>query len=172
MADPDPFPSSDADEEPNDASPSVASFDLEEDQGGQEAPEPEESTEETAQLKRRRTLIAVGAALVLSVATVMLARPIVTQGEATLGIGTTVGVGLTAFAVALAGMLPYRWGLWVVPFVAVAHYALNFYNMLFTQQSVYGLVPESAMGYAVLTPVIGVVLGWVLEGVYRLVAPE
>lgn len=88
------------------------------------------------------------------------------------GAPDTVGLVLVtglAFVIAVAGMLPMRWGWYVVPGVAGAHYALNFYNLIFTEGSVYGFVPGSAYGYALLTPGVGVILGFLLQGLYKLI---
>lgn len=159
-----------ADPSPSSSDP-IASFDTDP-EPEPETPDPENGTADEGGSKRRRTLVGIALAVVASLATLLVARSILTSGGIEIGLGETVSVGLVALIVSLAAFLPLRWGLWVVPMVAGAHYALNFYNMLFTDQSVYQFVEGDAMGYAVLTPAIGVVLGWVLEGVYRLVAPE
>lgn len=132
-------------------------------------PEPEQ---EPTWSKEQGTTVGVALAAVISVATVLMARSLILEAGLSVGIGETVGVGLVAFVVALAGFLPLRWGFWVVPMVSLAHYGLNFWNMIFSEGSVYEFVQGDAMGYAVLTPALGVALGWVIEGVYRLVAPE
>lgn len=137
------------------------------------SPDPDPAPSETASSTSERpkgllTVLAVLAAMGLAAASVVLPMDMVAQT-------TTVDlviVGGFAFAVALAGMLPMRWGLWVVPGVAAAHYGLNFYNILFTESSVYSWVPGDAYGYALFTPLVGVVLGFVLQGVYKLAAGE
>jgi hypothetical protein len=135
------------------------------------SPDPEPAEDETDD-RGRRTLIAIGLALAVSLGTVIAARSLLIDTGVEVGLGETASVGLIATIVGLAAFLPLRWGFWVAPLVAGAHYALNFYNMLFTDESVYQFVEGSAMGYAVLTPAIGVVLGFVLEGVYRLIVPS
>lgn len=148
----------------------ISSFDPE--------PEPEEESDpvdegsQEAWDTSRWTGIGIALAVVVSLATVLTARSILQRNGVEVGLGETAVVGLIALVVGLAAFLPLRWGLWVVALVAGAHYALNFYNMLFTDQSVYQFVAGDAMGYAVLTPAIGVALGFVLEGLYRLIAPE
>lgn len=152
---------------------SLASFDTEPDTEFEGEPDGEpEPGSEPFLTKPRGTVLGVVLALAITGATLLAARNLLADVGVTPGTGETVAVGLIGFVVALAGFVPFRWGLWVVPMVSAAHYALNFYNMLFTEQSVYQFVPGSALGYAVLTPAIGVALGWLFEGVYRLVAPE
>lgn len=154
---------------PGDDGPdSLATFDT-----GPEPTEPEPEAEREPTLsKRQGTTLGFALAVVVSTVTVLVARSLLEDAGVPVGIGETVAVGLVAFLVASAGFLPLRWGLWVVPFVTFAHYGLNLWNMIFSEGSVYEFVQGDAMGYAVLTPGIGVVLGWILEGVYRFVAPE
>jgi hypothetical protein len=136
------------------------------------ASEPDPAPETDRVLTRSSgTTIGIAIAVVLTAATVFVARSLLADAGIDVGLGQTVTVALIALVVALAGFLPLRWGLWVVPTVTGAHYGLNFYNMLLNDSSVYQFLPGSAMGYAVLTPAVGVALGWVLEGVYRLIAP-
>lgn len=176
------FPVPDPDTPPSDggeaeaASPSSAVSDFTTEVGQDPSPPEDEdldgqpSSEEQARARERRTMAAVGGAIVVTLATISLARSILPPGVE-VGLGATIAVGAVGFVVALAGLIPYRWGLWVVPFVTLAHYGLNFYNMLFAEGSLYDFVSGDAMGYAVLTPAIGVVIGWILEGVYRAVSP-
>lgn len=147
----------------------ISSFDAEPEET-EEEPAPEESGDDWS--KSRWTIVGIVLAVVASMATLLVARSILEQNGVTVGTGELIVVGLISLAVGLAAFLPLRWGLWVVSMVAGAHYGLNFYNMLLTDESVYQFVAGDAMGYAVLTPAIGVVLGFVLEGVYRLIAPE
>lgn len=146
---------------------SLATFDTE--PGPETQPEPET---EPFLTKPRGTVIGLSLAVLVTVLTILAARSLLIDVGIEVGIGELVTVGLIGLVVAVAGFFPLRWGLWVVPLVTAAHYALNFYNMLFTDNTVYQFVEGDAMGYAVLTPAIGVAVGWVVEGVYRVVAPE
>lgn len=171
MADPD--PTRDPDDEGTD---SLSSFDIDGDDPSpapqveeREAPTPSEGDDWLSQ--RGRTITAVVLALAFGIGTIVAASQIVEQAGTEVALSEMLVVGLIAVAIGAAAFIPLRWNLWVVPFVAVAHYVLNFYNMLFTDQSVYQFVEASAVGYAVFTPAIGVVLGWILQGVYSMVAP-
>lgn len=171
MAEDDTDPSRDAGDEP-DRGP-LTSFDVEEEpEGSQPSMESEAGDDGFPLTRRSRTILALVTAALVAVATTVVAQDIVQRGGAQIGLGETVGVGLISAVVAVAGLIAFRWGLWVVPFVTITHYGLNFYNMLFEDSSVYQFLEGSAMGYAVLAPALGVGLGWVLEGIYRLVAPS
>lgn len=108
------------------------------------------------------TVLALAAAVALAGLTVYLAYTLAGAPGAV----EMVLVSVLALVIALAAMLPMRWGLYVVPGVAGAHYGLNVYNMVVTESSVYGFVPGDAFGYTLFTPLAGVLLGFALQGLY------
>lgn len=128
----------------------------------------DEADEEPERAKGVWTVVAVVAAIGLAAASVILPRDLVGG----VGMVDMLIVGGFGFAVALAGMLPMRWGWYIVPGVAAAHYGLNFYNILFSESSVYAWVPGDAYGYALFTPLVGVVLGYALQGLYTAIVRE
>lgn len=134
-------------------------------------PEPEPTPEAESSSGRAKglwTALAVLLAAGLTAASVILPMDLV-QG---VSVVDQLIVGGLGFTVALAGMLPLRWGWYVVPGVTVAHYGLNFYNILLNEASVYSWVPGDAYGYALFTPLVGVVLGYALQGLYKVIAGE
>lgn len=131
--------------------------------------ETSEPSEAASTADERSTGMWIGLALVLALGLTAGTMFFAWQLAGAPGTTGLVLVAGLSFAIALAGMLPMCWGWYVVPGVAGAHYALNFYNLVFTEGSVYGFVPGSAYGYALLTPGIGVVLGFLLQGLYTLI---
>lgn len=123
--------------------------------------EPAEATEDERPT-RALTVAAVLAALGLTALTLYLTYDLAGMP----GVAEFLLVTILALVIGLGGMLPMRWGFYMVPFVAGSHYALNFYNLIVTEESVYGFVPGDAYGYALFTPLIGVVLGFLLQGLY------
>lgn len=145
---------------------SFATFDTE--------PEPEPSPEEAAQSEASQrpkgllTVLAVLLAAGLAVGGVFAPMDLV--GDA--NITDYLIVGGFGFVIAMGGMLPLRWGWYLVPFVSLAHYGMNFYNIIFADSTVYTFVPGDAYGYSLFVPLIGVVLGYAMQGLYNWIAVE
>ncbi len=75
-------------------------------------------------------------------------------------------VSLIAFVVALVGMIPMRWGLFVVPGVTIAGFGYITFSMFFAENSIFQRLPADSFGYALFLFGGAVVLGFVAQGVY------
>lgn len=140
-----------------DAAPRTGSF--------QPAPEPSGPAPATSsgdEGRTLRTLVAVGAAALLAGGTVYVSS--ILAGIP--GVTEVLIVGLIAFVIAFAAMIPMRWGLYVVPGVTFIYAGYTAYNIFFNPDSVFQLVPGEAYGYAISSLGVGAIIGFVAQGLY------
>lgn len=127
--------------------------------------EPQEAQQEASGLaKTVRTLLALGGAVALAIVTVLLVPEASTfsGGEQVL---LTVIVGVVAFL----GLLPMRWGWWVMAGVAAAFFGLNLYNLFNPGGTVFVHYRGSSYTFAAMLPAVGVVVGGACQALYRFV---
>lgn len=133
------------------------------------SPEPGPLRQEEERPERERpTGLLTALAVVLSVA---IAIPTILFVDVPL---TTVeqAVYMTVAAIVLLiGLLPMRWGWYVMAGVTMAFFGLNMYNLV-AGAEVFQFYSGSQQAFAILYPGIGVVVGGLMQGVYRLIGGE
>ncbi len=137
------------------------------------APEPSEEPgplhePEEAVHKERPTGLLTVAAIVLSLA---IAVPTILLVEVPLSTVEQVVYIAVATVVLMLGLLPMRWGWYVMAAVTVAFFGLNLYNLI-TDAEVFRFYNGSQQAFAILYPGIGVVVGGAMQGLYRLIGGE
>jgi hypothetical protein len=129
------------------------------------APGPLESAAGTATRTHHKgmlTLAAIGGAIGLGIATVMFVQEPLTMGE------NAVLISI-ASVVAFLGLMPMRWGGYVWAMVTVAFFGLTIYNQLNPEGTIFQLYRGSSYTFAVIMPAIGIFVGGVVQGLYRIV---
>lgn len=110
------------------------------------------------------TALAVALSVAIAVPTILMVDVPLTTVEQSVYIAV-------ASVILLIGLLPMRWGWYVMAAVTVAFFGLNLYNLA-TDAAVFRFYNGSQQAFAVLYPSIGVVVGGLMQGLYRLVGGE
>lgn len=130
-------------------------------------PGPLHQAEEQPERERPTTLLtalAVVLSIGIAVPTIMLVDVPLTAVEQTVYIGV-------AAIVLMIGLLPMRWGWYVMAAVTVAFFGLNMYNLI-AGADVFRFYNGSQQAFAILYPGLGVVVGGLMQGLYRMVGGE
>lgn len=133
------------------------------------SPEPGPLREAEDQPERERpttllTALAVALSIAIAVPTILLVDvPLTTVEQA-------VYIAVAAI-VLMIGLLPMRWGWYVMAGVTVAFFGLNMYN-LYAGAEVFRFYNGSQQAFAILYPGVGVVVGGLMQGLYRLIGGE
>lgn len=154
-------------EEPDRGGGHAAAFDTFE-----ESPEEETDAAEAEEERPKGllTVLAIVASLGLGLAVALLAQ---SASPVDLTTGEILTTAALASLVAVAGLIAVRWGWWVAAGVTLAFFGLVIYNLALNQDStIFGGSDPQDLAYAVLGPGPGVVLGYVLQGLYSLIAGE
>lgn len=114
------------------------------------------------------TVLAVVGAVALGAAIALLSA-----SAADLSTTEVLVTGTLTAVVAFAGLVAIRWGWYVAAGVTLAFFGLVIYNLALNQDSsVFGGSDPQDLAYAVLGPGPGVVLGYLLQGLYSFIAGE
>lgn len=157
-------------EEPDRGGGHAAAFDTFE-----ESPEEEADAVDAAEADEERpkgllTVLAIVVSIGLGIAVALLAQ---SASPVELTTGEILTTAALASLVAVAGLIAVRWGWWVTAGVTLAFFGLVIYNLALNQDStIFGGSDPQDLAYAVLGPGPGVVLGYVLQGLYSLIAGE
>ena len=108
------------------------------------------------------TILAVVLALGLALATVAAVREDLTAGEKAI---LTVVVTI----VAAGGLVPMRWGWYVMAVVTLAFFGLNLYNQLNPGGTIFVTYQGSSYTFAAILPAVGILVGAAAQAIYRFV---
>lgn len=133
------------------------------------SPEPGPLREAEEAPKRERpqgllTALAVVLSIAVAVPTILMVDVPLTTVEQSVYIAV-------AAVVLMVGLLPIRWGWYVMGGVTLAFFGLNIYNLA-TDAAVFQFYNGSQQAFAILYPGVGVVVGGAMQGLYRLIGGD